>query len=1548
MSHKPAGPARRLAAGLVFLALLAPATASATHRIAVPVSPSGTSSNFLAGSADGTKVLFATNDPLLPDQDQDSTTDIYLREGGQLTLISDLGQSEDDPAIFRAATPSLSHVVWETEQNFGLDFDNSADLYMWSGGQVERVTAGNSFSASNVTPYFNTRITADGSHVVFSATDNLGGEADTTADVYDYVNATNQLRLVSKPSAGTPVTLNAMSTDGLRVFMTTAAPMDATDTDGLDDVYVSINGAAPILLSPNTTQAVTFAGASADGTRAYFLTTESLNAVLDTDASRDIYETTVNGTANKLISAGNGPYDASFQRVSADGTRVFYTTREQILPADDDGEGADGFDDIYMREADTTTLITAGATLDAALVMGDISPDGHNVFWYSGQSFGDDQDGGALDAWRWNEGVITRISVGDINDEGDHDSSYAGRSADLSAFVFLSDGQLQLSAGEQDAFNDLYLREDGTTTLLTPALQPCTLLPSTRCAPVFNAMSADGGRIWFTTDESLHPADGDLPFDFTLTDVYESRVATQPVIDTDDSTLAHLEGDPEPIDPGVDITEAYDDLFGARVEIISGYEPTDVLAFDQDSLAPGIQGEVDGDTVRFTGRGTVAEFEAALRSVTYTTTSETPAFGPRGIEFLVNNGGHTASATRTLTVTPTDDPPLLTFLSGAADYTNGAGPVAIADLTVTDPDTATLTGATVKVVGGFVAGEDELGWTPVSGITAVVSDDGATLTFSGSASLAEYEALLKSVTYSNDAEVPTEGSRTFEFTAIGGAVQSQPIYHAVNVFRRNIDVANAVLVYTENAPGVAIDPGLTITNFPAETISGAVVEIVEGFAAGQDLLEFADQNGITASLSGGRLTLSGDATVAQYLAALRSVTYRNLSEAPTNDDRLIRFSLTGGLGFDSRRVDVVPVQDAPVVTGFSGALTFTEGGAFLPVAPELTIADVDSATLTGATLRIESGMQPMVDHLSPDLPSGISSSFDEATGTLTLTGTAPPADYQTALRSIVFFNDSDAPTSTTRQLVVTVTSGAATSAPVSRPLNVVPVNDAPAVGINATPLTFTTGDEPVAVDAQLALSDPDSQIQGATVKLIGEPVEGEDVLEVTDRDDGITVTVDELEQTVSFVGAASVTAYRTALREVLYANRSAAATGQRTVQVQVTDGSLVSTPVTRTIVLGTAAPALLSAPAIDGVARVGATLTAIDGGWSGSEPMTFALNWQRCAENGTGCVDIAGATGKTYAPAAADAGSKLRLRVVADNPADGTVEALSALTGVVRAALAAPLVTAGPPALTNKDSGVVRFSGEDGSTFTCSVDSAAFTACVSPLALAGLADGEHRVRVRQHRDGLTSAEAERVWTVDTSAPGAPRLLAGPDAETRSTSATIGFAGLPGERFECAIDGGDFTACESPVAYGSLAAGVHTVLVRAIDGAGNAGAPLRVRWTVDPNAVTGTASRLTLRAPKRISVRARAFGVGCRLDAGVLSKCVVVARVRRGRHLVRIGRGSLPAGVTGSSATVRVKLSRSGRRVLRRAGKRARIRLTGTAFQTGSDRRLVDTAALRAR
>ena len=100
-------------------------------------------------------------------------------------------------------------------------------------------------------------------------------------------------------------------------------------------------------------------------------------------------------------------------------------------------------------------------------------------------------------------------------------------------------------------------------------------------------------------------------------------------------------------------------------------------------------------------------------------------------------------------------------------------------------------------------------------------------------------------------------------------------------------------------------------------------------------------------------------------------------------------------------------------------------------------------------------------------------------------------------------------------------------------------------------------------------------------------------------------------------------------------------------------------------------PTNTAPPVLNGEARQGQSLTTSNGTWTSSTPITYAYGWQRCEANGTGCVDIAGATTAQYVVQAADVGKRLRSRVTATNTS-GSATAFSALTGNV-----APPGTAG-------------------------------------------------------------------------------------------------------------------------------------------------------------------------------------------------------------------------------------------------------------------------------
>jgi hypothetical protein len=84
-----------------------------------------------------------------------------------------------------------------------------------------------------------------------------------------------------------------------------------------------------------------------------------------------------------------------------------------------------------------------------------------------------------------------------------------------------------------------------------------------------------------------------------------------------------------------------------------------------------------------------------------------------------------------------------------------------------------------------------------------------------------------------------------------------------------------------------------------------------------------------------------------------------------------------------------------------------------------------------------------------------------------------------------------------------------------------------------------------------------------------------------------------------------------------------------------------------------------------GERKVGRTLVADDGTWSGSRPMTYSYLWQRCAGPTSGCTAIAGATARTYSLGAADLGIVIRVLVSARNGGDPVGPVASARTEAI-------------------------------------------------------------------------------------------------------------------------------------------------------------------------------------------------------------------------------------------------------------------------------------------
>ena len=605
-------------------------------------------------------------------------------------------------------------------------------------------------------------------------------------------------------------------------------------------------------------------------------------------------------------------------------------------------------------------------------------------------------------------------------------------------------------------------------------------------------------------NNSDNPSTANRTITFTATDGTNTSAATTktvtvaatndaPVVTASNGSTSYTENAAATaIDSGVTVTDLDNaNLTGATVSITGNFAGAeDVLAF---AAANGISGSYNANTgvLTLSGSATVANYQLALRAVTYFNSSDNPSTSNRTITFTATDGTTpSAATTKTVTVAATNDAPVVTTSGGNTAYTEDDAPTVIdAGITVTDADNANLTGATVSITGGFAVFEDVLAFTDANGITGSYDLNAGVLTLSGTATVAQYQAALRSVTYANTSNNPSAANRTISFTATDGTTPSAAATKTLTFTAVNdapaVDASSGNTAYTENGSATVIDSGITVFDADNANLTGATVAITTNFAGSQDVLAFAAANGISGSYNAGTgvLTLTGSASVANYQLALRAVTYVNTSDSPSTADRTITFTATDGTdtsstSFSTKVVTVAATNDAPVVTASNGSTSYTENDAATVIDSGVTVTDADSANLTGATVAITGGFAGAEDVLAFAAANGISGSYDANTGVLALTGSASVANYQLALRAVTYVNTSDSPSTADRTITFTATDGTNTSAAATKTVTVAAINDAP---VNTVPGTQTATVSTTISIPGISVSDMDAGAGTVTV-----------------------------------------------------------------------------------------------------------------------------------------------------------------------------------------------------------------------------------------------------------------------------------------------------------------------------------------------------------------------------------------------------------------------------------------------------------------------------------
>ncbi|MEX0956670.1 MAG: tandem-95 repeat protein [Rhizobiaceae bacterium] len=284
-----------------------------------------------------------------------------------------------------------------------------------------------------------------------------------------------------------------------------------------------------------------------------------------------------------------------------------------------------------------------------------------------------------------------------------------------------------------------------------------------------------------------------------------------------------------------------------------------------------------------------------------------------------NNDEATTTVLVPVSITPVNDAPVIADVNAVLAYTENQAATAIdGTITLTDVDDTDLDGATVTISGNFATGQDVLGFVNQNGITGSYNAATGVLTLTGSATKAQYEAALVSVTYFNTSDNPSGLARTVSYSVTDGDALSNVGSATVNV----TPVNDAPLAVDDNFAAINED---TVTVF-----TGAQLKDNDYDVDSSPLYIIGVANGV-----GGTVTLNMNTEAVTFTPfgnyfGPASFTY-TLSDGSATDTATVTF-------------DILSVNDTPVLTAALHLPSLVEdqnviGGFISQTGGNVTISD---------------------------------------------------------------------------------------------------------------------------------------------------------------------------------------------------------------------------------------------------------------------------------------------------------------------------------------------------------------------------------------------------------------------------------------------------------------------------------------------------------------------------------------------------------------------------------------------------------------------------------
>ncbi|QLF92922.1 DUF4347 domain-containing protein [Pseudomonas sp. ABC1] len=448
----------------------------------------------------------------------------------------------------------------------------------------------------------------------------------------------------------------------------------------------------------------------------------------------------------------------------------------------------------------------------------------------------------------------------------------------------------------------------------------------------------------------------------------------------------------DPDGPGVDYV---------RVQVTSNYASgEDVLGFNNTDMA--VYGDIAGawnaglgilTLTSSSGTATQAQFQAAMRAVTFTNTSDAPIVATRTVTFQANDGSLNSNVvSRSVTITAVDDSPVISAPTNVTVTEDTLSPVTGIILSDVDSASGSLT---------LTVGAGNLSATSGSGVT--VSGTGTALILNGTLTAINNFIAAGSLKYT-----PALNSNTS--VTLGLSLDTA----SVSTDTRNLTID---ITPVNDAPTISGPVSINVTEDVAKSMAGITfgdvdsgsgsVRVIFSVANGNGTFSATASSGVTVTNNGtNAITLEGTVADINTLVSNGRLTYLGALNAAGVKTMSISINDNGNTGSGGAlqvnaniSLVIAAVNDAPVNNLPAAQTVFQDGSLVFNSANGnlITITDVD---VGGNTVKLS--LTSVNGQMTLGSIVGLSFSTGDGTNDTSMVFTGTLAAINAALNGLTF------------------------------------------------------------------------------------------------------------------------------------------------------------------------------------------------------------------------------------------------------------------------------------------------------------------------------------------------------------------------------------------------------------------------------------------------------------------------------------------------------------------------------------------------------------------